>query len=137
MGEQQRWWLTNGRCVCVGAVPNQRCSNTDPEESWPKGAMFQCVGCDMWCHTQCIYSSDTPPQEQPFCHVCLASMLKMQGQDAVKRETGPVPPAPLHTGRSIRAKSRVLVCAGPYGLSEVRRLPTAKLTPSLTNGLTG
>jgi hypothetical protein len=99
----------------------QRCANTDVAELWPQGAMFQCVGCDMWAHTQCIYSADQPPQEQPFCHVCLASMLRIQTTDAVKKEAGTPGPSnqPFHTGKRIGPKSRVLVCQSKWGLCEV------------------
>ena len=79
-------------------------------EKWPRGCMFQCTGCRIWCHTQCLYSREKAPV-QAFCDKCHETLRALSDSHSN---------APLRAGKLIKQKSRVLVCRTAAGLAEVR-----------------
>ncbi len=96
--EEESWEF---KCRC-----GVTCSSEAAVEDWPKGAMFQCTGCELWSHTRCLYSKDQAPR-LAFCADCYQTLKGLDESTAL-----------LHTGREIKQRSRVVVCRAPRGLEE-------------------
>lgn len=74
-------------------------------------------GCETWAHAQCLYGKDRAPR-LAFCYDCHDTLRALAAADRQAEQAGGKPLPPVHTGRQIRLRSRVIVCRGPRGLEE-------------------
>ncbi len=74
------------------------------------------TGCETWAHAQCLYGQDRAPRLS-FCYRCHATLQSLAATLTTTDGNGKQLP-PVHTGRSIKLRSRVIVCRGPRGLEE-------------------
>lgn len=77
----------------------------------------QTPGCETWAHTQCLYGKDRAPR-LAFCYGCHDTLRALAAAEKQAQQAGGKPLPPVHTGRQIRLRSRVIVCRGPRGLEE-------------------
>lgn len=74
-------------------------------------------GCETWAHAQCLYGKDRAPR-LAFCYDCHDTLRALAAAERQAQQAGGKPLPPVHTGRQIRLRSRVIVCRGPRGLEE-------------------
>ena len=75
------------------------------------------TGCETWAHAQCLYGKDRTPR-LAFCYDCHDTLRALAAAERQAQQAGGKPLPPVHTGRQIRLRSRVIVCRGPRGLEE-------------------